>query len=104
MRYISTILGLILASTTPATASYGPSNFDACANKAPAVINAIGQFCQKTDGVVPSDWAGQGHQGPTGITWIKILGNCNPLASACMTEGRTSDHQEQSGLTVIVGM
>ncbi|KAK3676025.1 hypothetical protein LTR78_004217 [Recurvomyces mirabilis] len=102
MRYISTILGLILASTTPATASYGPSNFDACANKAPAVINAIGQFCQKTDGVVPSDWAGQGHQGPTGITWIKILGNCNP--PQWVPQEYCFSQFEQSGLTVIVGM
>lgn len=55
----------------------------ACAAKQPALVRAIGQFCQKPDIMVPSTYSNkpvtaQETDLQPGSAWVKITGSCNP--------------------------
>ncbi|KAK3620963.1 hypothetical protein LTR56_022787 [Elasticomyces elasticus] len=58
---------LVLAAASLAQAK---SNRDICTDKNPSATNAIGKFCQKTDMVIPSDWAKNGMSGYNGKTIV----------------------------------
>ncbi|KAK5729603.1 hypothetical protein LTR17_011790 [Elasticomyces elasticus] len=72
---LATILLPVLLAALGAEAK---SNRDICTDKNPSATNAIGKFCQKTDMVIPSDWAKWGMSGYNGKTIVRIKGNCNP--------------------------
>ncbi|KAK5716446.1 hypothetical protein LTR15_009337 [Elasticomyces elasticus] len=71
---LPTILPVLLA----ALGAEAKSNRDICTDKNPSATNGIGKFCQKTDMVIPSDWAKNGMSGYNGKTIVHIRGKCSP--------------------------
>ncbi|KAK4575299.1 hypothetical protein LTR86_001152 [Recurvomyces mirabilis] len=73
---------LTLTLATLSTAKTNTENDKICGQRSPSIMHAIGQFCQKTDIVVPSDYAIHGAHGlyddPNTYTHIFITANCDP--------------------------